>query len=169
MMKILSVGCFMKKITGIVLGLTLVFSSAHAEILAAWKFPTGNTPMLAPSNGPEIPVILSVVNTDTWLVSLVDMRPDTDPFSSCGMEKTPKKIDIPPVSVNGKYLKFVSVCLSGYGILQPKTDAGKKYFNETALSGNPVTVALNESLTLRYPKSDIKAMKQKVAELKGAM
>ena len=112
MMKILSVGCFMKKITGIVLGLTLVFSTAHAEILAAWKFPTGNTPMLAPSNGPEVPVILSVVNTDTWLVSLVDMRPDTDPFSSCGMEKNPKKIDIPPVSVNGKYLKFVSVCLS---------------------------------------------------------
>lgn len=159
----------MNKITGIVLGFTLFCSSVQAEILAAWKFPTGNTPMLAPSNGPETPVILSIVNTDTWLVSLIDMRPNTDPYSACGIEKTPKKVDIPPVSVNGKYLKFVSVCLDGYGILQPKTDAGKKYLNEIALSGNQLTVALNENLTLHYPKSDINAMKQKVVELKGAM
>lgn len=161
----------MKKLTGMFLSLALLSGTGHADsnFLAAWKFPTGSMPMLSPSEGPNYPVILAVVNNDTWLVSLLDMRSVDDPMSACGMEKTPKKIDIPPVSVNGKYLKFISVCLDGYGILQPKTDAGKKYFNEVALSGNKVIVELNENYSLTYPKSDIKAMKDQVAKLKSAM
>ncbi|WP_447867557.1 hypothetical protein [Rahnella bonaserana] len=159
----------MKNLIGACL-ITLCFvSSAKAEDLAPWKFPSNNVPMLAAKEGDSLPVLLGISNSKTWQASLFDLRDSNDTSSACSPTKEQGIIDAPAAKINGKYVQMVSVCLGATGIIQPKTEAGKAFFNKEVLSGDAIEVALGDGGVLHFPKSNVSEMKQKVAEINAAM
>ncbi|MEA9392646.1 hypothetical protein SJI19_19255 [Acerihabitans sp. TG2] len=156
------------KITAAIL--ILLSNHALSSELAKWVFPNNATPVLYPSEMSELPIELAVVNTDTWLVSLLDFRKPGVPGSTCYDGKISESIQTgAPIQINDKYVKFTYVCMGEIGVMQPLTDQGKSFLNELVLSGAEIKIIISENEKLTFPKSDIQAMKKKVSETKIAM
>lgn len=138
--------------------------------LGKWVFWSNSGPVLYPMERDKFPIVLAVVNTKTWLISLIDMRKPGVPGATCfDGEATQGIDDVAPLKINGKYVKFKAVCLGQVGILQPSTESGKKYLNEATLSGGKVVVGLSDNDILTFPDSDVKDMKRRVSEINAAM
>ncbi|WP_331842597.1 hypothetical protein [Pantoea agglomerans] len=147
-----------------------MLTGAHGAELAQWQFPNNATPVLISKEGRELPIELAIVNSDTWLVSLLDLRKPGVSGSTCYDGQQSDKIEEgAPLKINGKFVKFKYVCMGKVGVMQPSTDQGKAYLNKLALSGKEIQIIFSESQTLNFPASDVEAMKRKVAEAKNAM
>lgn len=165
----------MKKITTY-LSLSLLFIPlvAQSQTLAKWVYPNGIPTLKQESRGKEdFDFALAVTNTSTGQVSILDFRPNTEAESSCyGMHEynNPKIRDISPAKIGGKYVKMISICLGqNSGIIQPKTEEGKKYLNGLVFTGAPLDIYLSDTTFTSFPASDIESMKKKVSELNSAM
>ncbi|WP_392441025.1 hypothetical protein [Edwardsiella piscicida] len=163
----------MLKLAKIFILLLLSSSFAEAQTLAQWKYPNGvpSLPQLgAGDSGPDF--ALAVTNINTWQISILDMRKNTDAESACygSFNNRQSEIkDVSPAKINGKYVKMISICLGDGGIVQPKTKEGKYYFSNLVLSGVPVDIYLSDTVHVLFPASDISAMKNKARSLNSAM
>lgn len=150
--------------------LTLSYTPAIAGTLAQWQFPNNSTPVLAPVEGQDLPIELAVVNTETWLVSLLDLRKPGVRGATCYEGQVPDQItDGAPLKINDKFVKFKYVCMGTVGVMQPSSEKGKKYLNELALSGKEIIIYLGDNQKLTFPESDVGLMKAKALEAKTAM
>lgn len=144
--------------------------NSHAAGMAKWFLHNNSIPTLAPEEVESKPIVLAVVNTDTWLVSLLDLRSPGTSGATCFDGKASMEVTQgSPLKINGKFVKFQYACMGSIGIMQPKSPEGKKYLNEIALSGSAMKISLGEGDDLTFPASDIKDMKLKVEEAKKAM
>lgn len=146
--------------------------SAFSSNLAEWSYPTLSTPVLRPAGENPLPIELAVVNTDTWLVSLIDLRKPGVSGSSCyDGELSDKPEQGPALRINGKLVNFTYGCINkdGVGIMQPASEQGRSYLNSLALSGKEIEINLDEDQSLHYPASNVEDMKKRVAEMKSAM
>ncbi|EOW0915764.1 hypothetical protein ACN2GR_001848 [Klebsiella pneumoniae] len=151
----------------------LLNPSAIAQGLAQWQYPNGIA-MLTPLNvsGDKPEIALAVTNPNNFNISIIDLRSDSDPESSCFIDirnKSPELKNMPPAKINGKYVKMISICIETGGIMSPKTNEGKKYLHDVVLSGAPIEIYLTDKTFFSFPPSDIDAMKRKVSELNSAM
>lgn len=150
--------------------LTLSYTPAIAGTLAQWQFPNNSTPFLAPEEGQELPIELAVVNTETWLVSLLDHRQPGVLGATCYEGQVPGLVtEGAPLKINDKFVKFKYVCKGTVGVMQPSSEQGKKYLNELALSGKKIIIILGNNQKLTFPESDVGLMKAKASEVKAAM
>ncbi|WP_186151043.1 hypothetical protein [Burkholderia gladioli] len=85
-----------------------------------------------------------------------------------GGEDTPVQ-DSSPISINGKFVKFKTVCINGMHILQPASDAGKHFLNTAVISGHPVIVDEGDGIALHYPGSTIAPIRSKLLSARNAM
>lgn len=151
----------------------LLNPSAIAQGLAQWQYPNGIA-MLTPLNvsGDKPEIAIAVTNPDTFNISIIDLRSELDPESSCFIDiksKSPELKSMPPAKINGKYVKMISICIETGGIMSPKTNEGKKYLRDVVLSGAPIEIYLSDKAFFSFPASDIESMKRKVSELNSAM
>ncbi|MEY6763314.1 hypothetical protein AB9B48_16850 [Kluyvera ascorbata] len=146
---------------------------AIAQNLAQWKYPNGIamlTPLNISGGSPEL--ALAVTNPNDFNISIIDLRNESNPESSCFIDvknKSPEIRSMPPAKINGKYVKMISVCIETGGIMSPKTDVGKEYLRDLVLSGVPIEIYLTDKTHFSFPASDIETMKNKVTELNSAM
>ncbi|EOX9054066.1 TPA: hypothetical protein ACSJ8I_001531 [Escherichia coli] len=165
----------MKKITAYLsLSLLIIPFAAQSQSLAKWVYPNGIPTLKQDSRGmDDFEFALAVTNSSTGQVSILDFRPNTDAESSCyGIHEysNPKIRDISPAKIAGKYVKMISICLGqSSGIIQPKTEEGKRYFNGLVFTGAPVDIYLSDTKLISFPASDTDSMKKKLSELNSAM
>ena len=165
----------MKKITVYLsLSLLMIPFVAQSQGLAKWMYPNGIPTLKQDSRDrDDFDFALAVTNASTGQVSILDFRPNTDAESSCYATheyNNPQIRDISPAKIAGKYVKMISVCLGQYsGIIQPKTQEGKKYLNGLVFSGVRVEIYLSDTKFISFPASDIESMKKKLSELNSAM
>lgn len=162
----------MKKLLPLSLALCSAFTAccSHAEALAEWTYPASDVPVLHPIEFSTTRVELGVANLKTSLIGLMDLRGAEEAGTPCFNHGEDRGIqELSPISVNGKYVRFYAICMNGVGIMTPITNSGRAYLNNLVWSGSAVDVQIDDKATLHFPKSDIPALKKRIAEVNGAL
>lgn len=149
-----------------ILALILV-SGAVTAAPAEWQLLGGHIPVLYPKEE-HANVLLMIGDRKTFAVSIMDVRGKVD-FDSCAADEMREATEVPPLTVNGKSVKFQQACLSGTGILVPQTDKGKSYLNDLVFGGKGIEIKMNNGLILHYPSANIDDLKNKLKQQDNAM
>lgn len=159
----------MKKIVMLTMLFLLSFN-VLARGLANWAFPSVSMPVLYPKEYQSLPIVLAAEDTNNWHFSLLDLRKPGVTGATCFSGQAAKEPqDIPPFRINGKYVKFKSICLGQVGSIQPQTEIGQQYLDKLARSGEKITIEFNDIQKLNFPASNVSAMMQRILDTKNAM
>lgn len=155
----------------VMLALLLSLScGVFAASLAKWAFPSVSTPILYPKEYKALPIVLAAEETRDWRFSFLDLRKPGVAGATCFSGQATKQAqEIPPLRINGKYVKFKSICMGQVGSIQPQTEVGQQYLNKLALSGEKITLEFNDIQKVTFPASDVAEMKQRISDTNNAM
>ncbi|MFV8798127.1 hypothetical protein ACNSPD_16820 [Yersinia enterocolitica] len=149
-----------------------LFSALSPSVMAAsgdlakWQFLGGSMPTLAPAEGADLGIYLTMVNQKTKRLALMDLSGKG--VRACKENETSDVEDIAPISIDGEYVKVIKACINGLKLIQPKSDEGKNILNNKVLSGTPVVFDLNDGVILHFPASDIEALNSQINAMQAA-
>jgi hypothetical protein len=141
---------------------TLNLAQARAE---SWTPLSSSMYVLRTADDEKIVLTAGLDNRNNKIIfRLLDMSGD-----ACQEGDISDPEPLPPIKINGKYVRILSMCINGNQIEMPQTSEGRKYLYDQVMSGKSVTIETKLTPVLhfqgRLPRSAIRAL----MESNGAM
>ncbi|WP_447870112.1 hypothetical protein [Serratia fonticola] len=152
----------------LVLGM-LTVGVVRASDRLDWYF-LGDSPILANLEGPENKIFLLInQGLDYVIMDASNGGADSAIVTYCTTgEDSEWKLNPIPIKINNNYVKFKVLCVSGKQMMEPLNEKAKADFKNTILSGEAITVEFTNGGTFHFPKSNVKDMREKLAQIAGA-
>lgn len=80
-----------------------------------------------------------------------------------------KPLSIPPISINGKHVRVMSVCINGSQLISPETPEGTKYFSDLVNSGEQITIETGLGPNFGFKGAPPTDLRSKLLSAKTAM